>query len=61
MQEELNALLDNHTCDRNPCPPVITPIGFKWAYMVKLNQMACLIDTKLDLLHWSIIKNIVRL
>ena len=38
MQEELNALSDNHTCDPNPCLPVITPIGFEWAYMVKLKS-----------------------
>lgn len=35
IQEELNALSDNHTWDFVLCCFGITPIGCKWPYMVK--------------------------
>ena len=36
MQEELQALQDNHTLDVVSCPPTVKPIGCKWVYSIKL-------------------------
>ncbi|XP_037496042.1 uncharacterized mitochondrial protein AtMg00820-like [Jatropha curcas] len=35
MQDELQALHENHTWDILPCPPNVKPIGCKWVYSVK--------------------------
>jgi len=36
MQEELQALQENHTWDIVPCPPTVKPIGSKWVFSIKL-------------------------
>jgi hypothetical protein len=36
MQEELQALEENHTWDIVSCPTSIKPIGCKWVYSIKL-------------------------
>jgi hypothetical protein len=36
MQEELQALAENHTWDIAPCPTGVKPIGCKWVYSIKL-------------------------
>lgn len=36
MQDELDALQQNHTWDIVSCPPSITPIGCKWVHAIKL-------------------------
>jgi hypothetical protein len=36
MQEELQALQDNHTWDHVSYPPAVKPIGCKWVYSIKL-------------------------
>jgi hypothetical protein len=36
MQDELQALQDNHTWDIVPCPPRVKLIGCKWVYTIKL-------------------------
>eukprot|EP00268_Persea_americana_P046415 TRINITY_DN47812_c0_g1_i1.p1 TRINITY_DN47812_c0_g1~~TRINITY_DN47812_c0_g1_i1.p1 ORF type:complete len:104 (+),score=22.25 TRINITY_DN47812_c0_g1_i1:176-487(+) len=38
MQEELDALKENHTWDVVPCPNSVKPIGCKWAYSIELNS-----------------------
>jgi hypothetical protein len=38
MQEELQALQDNHTWDLVSCPPAVKPIGCKWVYSIKLRS-----------------------
>ena len=38
MNEELQALQENFTCDIVSCPPDVKPIGCKWVYSVKLNS-----------------------
>ena len=38
MQDELDALSQNHTWDVVPCPPFVKPIGCKWIYSIKLNS-----------------------
>lgn len=38
MQEELQALQDNHTWDIVSCPPAVKPIGCKWVYSIKLRS-----------------------
>jgi hypothetical protein len=36
MQDELQALQDNHTLDIDPCPAGVKLIGCKWVYTIKL-------------------------
>ena len=36
MQDELQALQDNHTWDIVTCPAGVKPIGCKWVYTIKL-------------------------
>ena len=36
MQNELQALQDNHTWDIIPCPSRVKPIGCKWVYIIKM-------------------------
>ena len=36
MQDELQALQDNHTWDIATCPAGVKPIGCKWVYTIKL-------------------------
>jgi hypothetical protein len=36
MQDELQALHDDHTWDIVPCPSGVKPIGCKWVYTIKL-------------------------
>ncbi|KAM7461073.1 hypothetical protein LguiA_029194 [Lonicera macranthoides] len=43
MDEELQALLDNHTWDIVPRPDGVKLIGYKWVYTVKLRH-----DRKID-------------
>jgi hypothetical protein len=38
MDEELQALLDNHTWDMVPCPSNVKAIGCKWVYSIKLHS-----------------------
>ena len=38
MQEELQALKENHTWDIVPCHSIIKPIGSKWVFSVKLGS-----------------------
>ena len=38
MKEELDALVQNHTCDVVQCPPSVKPIGCKWIYYIKLKS-----------------------
>ena len=38
MQEELQALKENHTWDIVPCPSTIKPIGSKGVFSVKLHS-----------------------
>jgi len=38
MDEELQALQDNHTWDVVPCPSTIKAIGCKWVFSVKLRS-----------------------
>jgi hypothetical protein len=38
MQEELQALEENHTWDIVPCPTGVKPIGCKWIYSIKLRS-----------------------
>ena len=38
MDEELQALLENHTWDIVPCPTGVKPIGCKWVYSIKLRS-----------------------
>ena len=38
MQEELQALQENHTWDIVPCPTGVKPIGCKWVYSIKLRS-----------------------
>ena len=38
MQEEIQALQDNHTWDLMTCPPGVKPIGCKWVYSVKFRS-----------------------
>ena len=38
MQEELQALKENHTWDVVPCSPSMRPIGCKWVYSIKLHS-----------------------
>ena len=40
MQDELQALQDNHTWDIVPCPPRVKFIGCKWVYTIKLRADA---------------------
>ena len=35
MQEELQALEENHTWDIVPCPPTVKPLGSKWVFFCK--------------------------
>jgi hypothetical protein len=37
MEEELQALQDNHTWDVVPCPSNVKAIGCKWVYSIKLH------------------------
>ena len=37
MDEELQALLDNHIWDMIPCPSNVKVIGCKWVYSIKLH------------------------
>ena len=38
MQEELQALQENHTWDIVSCPPTVKPIGSKWVLSIKLRS-----------------------
>jgi hypothetical protein len=38
MDEELQALQDNHTWDVVPCPSTVKAIGCKWVFSVKLHS-----------------------
>lgn len=38
MQEELQALQENHTWDIFPSPSGVKPIGCKWVYSIKLRS-----------------------
>lgn len=38
MQDELNALAQNHTQDIVQCPATVKPIGCKWIYSLKLKS-----------------------
>jgi len=38
MQEELQALQENHTWDIVSCPPTVKPIGSKWVFSIKLRS-----------------------
>uniref|UniRef100_A0A6N2NJZ1 CCHC-type domain-containing protein n=1 Tax=Salix viminalis TaxID=40686 RepID=A0A6N2NJZ1_SALVM len=40
MQEEIQALQENHTWDLMTCPPGVKPIGCKWVYSVKFRSDA---------------------
>ena len=49
MQEELEALKENHTWDVVQRPPSIKPIGCKWVYSIKLNPDCTLASYKVRL------------
>ena len=38
MEEELQALVDNHTWDIVHCPANVKAIGCKWVYSIKLRS-----------------------
>lgn len=38
MEEELQALMDNHTWDIVHCPANVKAIGCKWVYSIKLRS-----------------------
>jgi len=38
MQEELQALQENHTWDIVSCPPMVKPIGSKWVFSIKFRS-----------------------
>lgn len=57
MEEELEALRANQTWDVAPCPAMVTPIGCKWIFYVKLKFVVCWTNIRLDFFLWATNKN----